>query len=288
MKIMTRTAIFVLVLALSIGAEQPQRPPLTVTYVGNEGFLIESGGKKILIDALFGGFDADWCQVPSDSFVELMSAAQPPFDKIDIIALTHAHVDHFSPEIAVAHLRHNRNGVMICTPQAAAQMDTFEGYSEIKARLRIVPAPGDTAVNLDISGIDIIVLPTHHNVSMRTDTLTDQTYDRFADVQHLEYLINIGGWNLYHSGDSPQYDTAAAHRFGLDRQAIDIAFLQWWGKWNELSRRQKMARETLKPEWIIFMHLRPGRIIPDQPPEQIPLAREIIVPVQQLDRWVFE
>ena len=37
-----------------VTAKTPQ-PALDVTYIGNEGFLIQAGGKKVLVDALFDG-----------------------------------------------------------------------------------------------------------------------------------------------------------------------------------------------------------------------------------------
>jgi len=280
--------LLLIILSSANHAEQPNRQPLTVTFVGNEGFLIENGDNKILIDALFGGFEADWCQVPSDSIVNLMTAAQPPFDHIDLIALTHAHVDHFTAEIAAAHLLHNPDGIMICPPQAAEQMAAIEGFEKIKDRLRTIPAPGDSAVTFNIAGIEVTVLPTRHNVSMRTDTVTGETFNRFADVQHLEYLIDIGGWNLYHGGDSPQNDFETSRRFGLGEKSIDIAFLQWWGEWSDMSRRQRLAHEVLRPDRVIFMHLRPGREIPDQPDDQKPVAREIIAAQRPMKTWTFK
>jgi len=275
---------------IAVQAETSNHTPLAITYVANEGFLIENDGRKILIDALFGGFDADWCAVPSDSIVELMTSSRPPFDNINVIAITHAHVDHFNPKIAVAHMMSNHDGIMICPPQVADQMAAVDGFEGIRDRLRIIPAPGDTAAQVDIKGIKIEVFPTRHNVSMRTDTLTGETYDRHRDVQHLEYLFRINGWTLYHGGDSPQYDINkdGGEHFGLNRRSIDVAFLQWWGEWSELSRRQKWAREILRPDRIIFMHLRPGRHIPEQPADQTPVAREVIRPDRAMQHWVFK
>ena len=98
------TILIFLILTVSLYATPPNRPPLTVTYVANEGFLIACDSHKILIDALFGNFKDDAYYIPSDSTAALMSEAGPPFDNIDLIAVTHAHLDHFTPEIVTAHL----------------------------------------------------------------------------------------------------------------------------------------------------------------------------------------
>jgi len=35
-----------------------------VTYVANSGFVISAGGRRVLVDALFGHWESDWCDVP--------------------------------------------------------------------------------------------------------------------------------------------------------------------------------------------------------------------------------
>ena len=66
----------------------------TVTYVGNSGFLVTIGESKILIDGIFTGFAPEYIQ-PAE-IKELIANAQPPFDNIDLILVTHAHGDHFN------------------------------------------------------------------------------------------------------------------------------------------------------------------------------------------------
>jgi len=57
---------------VSIGcSEHDQRSQMTVTYIANTGFLVECEDKKILIYALFGNFESNWCYIPPDSVVEL-------------------------------------------------------------------------------------------------------------------------------------------------------------------------------------------------------------------------
>ena len=119
MKSLAYVLLLGLILAPFARADQQEKPPLTVTYVANEGFMIESEGKKILIDAVFGGFEPTWCQVPPDSVVELMTAARPPFDSINLITVTHAHLDHFNADIVAVHMKHNRRGILVCTPPFA-------------------------------------------------------------------------------------------------------------------------------------------------------------------------
>ncbi len=56
------------------------RGTCTVTYIANEGFLIGTKNKKILVDALFDGIKGDWCDQPGDSVSNLMIQGIAPFD----------------------------------------------------------------------------------------------------------------------------------------------------------------------------------------------------------------
>ena len=119
---MARTAALILTLvvfvSIAVSGMQEARSPLSVTFIANEGFMIECGGKKVLIDGLFGGKGAAGYQQPSDSIIGLMKMAEAPFDSIDLIAVTHYHGDHFDAGIAASYLRNSHGTILICTPQA--------------------------------------------------------------------------------------------------------------------------------------------------------------------------
>ncbi|UCG12673.1 MAG: MBL fold metallo-hydrolase [Deltaproteobacteria bacterium] len=281
--------VYVLLLGLVLTplarAEDKEKLPLTVTYVGNEGFLIECEGKKVLIDALFGGWESAWCQVPPDSVVELMTAARPPFDSVDLIAVTHAHLDHFDADIVAAHTKHNRRGILVCTPHAAQKLEASEYYLEIESRIRVVSARGDSTAAIELSGIELLVFPTRHGPYWEKDENTGETIDRHRNVQHLEFLFTIGGWNLFHCRDASLDDFEGYRSYDIDRGNIDVAFLHWWGVWNDNDSSQRTVREVIQPEWIFLMHLMPERAPPGQPEKQKPIASEIIVPRQPLQKW---
>jgi L-ascorbate metabolism protein UlaG (beta-lactamase superfamily) len=264
------------------------RPPLTVTYVANEGFLIEGAGKKVLIDALFGGWQSDWCDVPSDSIVQLMTGALPPFDDIDLIAVTHDHVDHFDAEITAAHLKNNHRGVLVCTPQAEEKLAATGPYAEIKDRIRTVYSPGDSAVLMEFSGIGLRILPTRHGAYWETDPVTKEYVNCHRYVQHLEFVITLGRRVLFHCGDAPLMDPSVYYSFGFGEKDMDLAFVQWWSPQEEMmSATQALVRDIIRPERIILMHLSPGEKFVDQSKQKVPVAREVFVPQYSMQSWVF-
>jgi L-ascorbate metabolism protein UlaG (beta-lactamase superfamily) len=81
----------------------------SITYVGNAGFLISIGDKKILIDALFKGFEGSY-KLPQE-VQDKLTLAQAPFDDVDLILVTHAHSDHIDPVMVLQHMQNNPDAI---------------------------------------------------------------------------------------------------------------------------------------------------------------------------------
>jgi L-ascorbate metabolism protein UlaG (beta-lactamase superfamily) len=273
-----RAAILIAVLLLAACGRSNRPAPLTVTYVANTGFLIECEGEKILIDALFGGFEEDWCYVPSDNVVGLMTAARPPFDDIDIIAVTHAHTDHFNARLVMDHLAHNRRGILVCPAQAAQALEADSRYPDVKNRIRILPAPSDSISELTVAGVKVKAFRTPHLHSA----------DSHRGVEHLEFLFTVGGRVIYHSGDGEMNDVRRYQAYGFGEKPIDLAFVCWWDAADRLTFRQTLIRDIIRPERVILMHMSPNRPPAGHPERQHTVAREVILPEQSLQRWVLQ
>ena len=82
---------------------------VSVTYVGNAGFLIKIGDKKILIDALFKGAAGTY-EIPLD-IQQKLKLAQEPFDNVDLILVTHAHGDHVDFDMVRQHMTKNTDAI---------------------------------------------------------------------------------------------------------------------------------------------------------------------------------
>jgi L-ascorbate metabolism protein UlaG (beta-lactamase superfamily) len=260
---------------------------ITVTNIGNAGFLVEGGHKKILIDAPFGGFESDWCYVPPDSVVNLMVNARPPFDDVDIIAYTHNHIDHFNPQMAVDHLLHNLKGIVICTGQTDRALARCDHYQEIRNRVKVVTIPMDSSATMIISGVEVKAVRTPHQPSGVTDTLTGKTIDGNRNLEHLEFLFTWDGNTIYHSGDASMDDRLRYGAFGFDAHRVDIAFVSWWDASPRLSFRQTLIRDIIKPERIVLSHIVKGPRPIDNPEWQAQVARQVILPESPLEQWTF-
>lgn len=285
MKIAGIAPLLFLIFVLSAAADDSSLKPLTVTYVGNTGYLIECDGHKVAVDALLGGKPSEYYDIPSDSVVALMAAAQPPFDGIDVIAVTHRHDDHFSADIIGKYLSGNSGCELLCSQQVADKLSVLPEYETFRKQVRIVNAPVDSVTPFGRDGIAARVLSSKHGAYYETDS-TGNRIDRHRNVQHLEFLFTIGGRSFLHVGDVGLQDRNQFLPLGLGKDSIDLAFVQVWGCYEMMSFGEKLVRDCVLPKRIFFTH-----IAPKQKPWFVKKAdcasyRQATFPLRSLQSWV--
>lgn len=213
---------------------------IEVTYIGNEGFLIEAGGMKILIDALYRKGVSGYVVHPQERR-DAMEEARPPFHDVDLVLASHYHADHFDAAAVEAHLRNNPEAMFVSTPQAVERL-RFAGGGDESMRGRIVGAHPDEGTRLrkTVNGIELELIRLHHG--------------RTRPVQNLGFLATIGGWTILHIGDTEAtiddfllYDLAA--------DDIDIAFIPYWFLISD--ERDDELRRAVPSGRIVVMHVPP-------------------------------
>jgi L-ascorbate metabolism protein UlaG (beta-lactamase superfamily) len=277
----------IVVFALIGCSNLPQSRQLDVTFIANAGFLIECDNRKILVDGLFGGFESDWCYVPSDSVVDLMVEGKPPFDGIDIIAFTHYHIDHFNAEMAINHLLHNKSGILVCPSQVDQALAKSDRYSDIRDRVRVVTVPVDSTSVMNMAGIEIRAIRTRHLPSGVEDKLMGKIVDGNLNTDHLEFVFSLGGYIIYHSGDATMDSRPRYQSYGFGDHSIDLAFVPWWDASERLTFRQELIRDIIRPDRIILMHVVKGPKPIDNPIWQAQIAKQVILPDRPLEKWTF-
>lgn len=134
-----------------------------ITFIANCGFLIESGGKKILVDALWRNSPQYSSPSISTETLELMEKALPPFDDVDLILTTHIHWDHFDQNSVRNHMENNPNAVFVSTLEAVNLLKMgFPDFEEVKDRIIGVEPDEGERVQLYVNGIRIEVLNLPH------------------------------------------------------------------------------------------------------------------------------
>jgi L-ascorbate metabolism protein UlaG (beta-lactamase superfamily) len=257
--------LFILVIALTITAcgqvkkDQPASPlpvsptpvpapskngpnSLSIKYIANEGVLVTAGGKQVLIDAIHREYKPAYSAPPPDLLKALETAA-PAYKAIDLILVTHNHLDHFHPESITLHMQNNPRATLVSPGQIVAEIaKNAAGFDAIKPRIKeVTPAWNQKAV-MDIGGIKLTVLGLRH-VNLR-----------HREVQNLGYIVEIGGRKVLHVGDAELSDENFAS-FLLNAENIDVAILPAW--FLDTSTGCEQVKKLIGAKHLIATHIPP-------------------------------
>lgn len=219
-----------------------QPPTLEITYIANEGVLIASNDKQVLIDGLHREYQPEYAFLPAPER-EKIETAKAPFDKIDLILVSHMHLDHFHPESVGLHLKHNPKAMLVSSAQVVEEIEKkSKDYEAIKARVAGATPPWKEKVAMKVAGIDFEILRLRHGTG------------RWRELHNLGHIIKLGGKKLLHVGDA---DTEVENfeKFNLDEEGIDIAILPSWFLFGS---GVTIVREHIKPKQIIAVHISPS------------------------------
>ena len=215
---------------------------VTVTHVANEGFLLEGGGRKVLVDALFdgiGGYRKAVGEVRSK-----LESARPPFDGVVLAVATHYHDDHFSPGPVLRFLKANPKAHFLSTPQAVAKLRVGKDPALSGRVSSAYPAEGRIE-SRTIESVRIDVLNLHHGRG------------RQPLVENLGYVVHLGGRAILHVGDTQaNFDEFSA--FDWTKIQVDLALFPVWyltGWDRSTSDWPKIVRDLIRPKHIGAMHL---------------------------------
>ena len=216
-----------------------------IRYIANEGVLISSHNKRVLIDGLHRKYRDAYAFLP-DAEREKVESATPPFEKIDLILVSHMHGDHFHPEAVGRYLTANQSTLLATSQQVVDLVAKgFPGYRAIKQRITPVTYQLKSRQPMNLAGIDVEFLGVGHGSG------------RHATIQNLGHVISLGGKKFLHVGDS-EISPEIFDAFDLEQQSIDIALLPYWFLTNK--EGQELVERYIKPKQIFALHVGPGEI----------------------------
>jgi L-ascorbate metabolism protein UlaG (beta-lactamase superfamily) len=209
-------------------AASPAPPAVRITYLANEGVLIE-GPCAVLVDALQRDSLGSYARHPPD-VQQKLEAAQPPFDKVGLALATHYHLDHWDPGAIARFLGSNPSAVFASTPEATAMMP-YDVRGRVKA---LGTAGGPGALRLEASGARVQAIPLDHGTT-----------------PHLAYRIECGGRILAHLGDA---DPSEANFARLAQAgSVDVALVPFW--WLNDAGGRAFLKDRWKPRHLVAFHL---------------------------------
>ncbi len=152
-----------------------------VTWIGHSSFLLEIGGKHVLIDPVFARF-----------LVVLKRRRKPgvrvrDLPPIDLVLVTHAHMDHLNRPSLRAITRRNRAAVIV-VPRGVEDLVSDLGFREVCAM-----EPWQSA---SVKGLEITMTPARHWGARM-----------FNDIHrgYGGYVLRAGEASVYHSGDTAYF-----------------------------------------------------------------------------------
>jgi L-ascorbate metabolism protein UlaG (beta-lactamase superfamily) len=196
-----------------------------VTYIANAGFLIQVNDKKVLIDALFENIKSEHYDSPSKELTRSIIAGEGIFSGIDLVAVTHGHVDNFDEKITTSFLENHPSAKVVSCSPTVKLLEKNAQYKNVKDQIvEITPARlsyADTIIN----DIEIRVIGLNHGPYYIEDPLTGRKTDIYKFAEHVGFLIKIDGVSIFHCGDSNSNALEEYKHFKLNEQHLDFAFL---------------------------------------------------------------
>lgn len=190
-----------------------QRPDqLHLWWLGQSGFLVQWQGRHLLFDPYL-----------SDSLTRKYAATDKPhvrmterviaperLDFVDVVTSSHNHTDHLDPETLLPLAGANHKLVMVCPEANRVTVRERSGLPDE----RIVGLSAGQGM-MTGPGFEFHAVPAAHE-ALDTDKLGRHIY--------LGFVVKLGPWTLYHSGDTVLFPgmADALRPFGVDLALLPI------------------------------------------------------------------
>jgi L-ascorbate metabolism protein UlaG (beta-lactamase superfamily) len=211
------------------------------------------------MDAVFGGFNGTWCDVPGDEIKSKLENAENPFDKTDLIFVSHRHSDHFNAVMVINHVIKNPGCKVICPKQTDSVLALKQNYDRVKNNIIAVTPPPGSDTTIIVKGVEITFYRLEHSHYYEQDEKTGEKINIHRNTENVGFLIKADGVNIFHCGDSNPMDDAEYKIFKLADKQIDIAFLERLFMYHVTAKGIEIIENYIKPEQIILMHVEPGK-----------------------------
>ena len=262
-----------------VEAARQEREHLHLWWLGQSGFLLQWQGKHVLLDPYLSDSLTVKYAATDKPHVRLTERVVAPerLNFIDVVTSSHNHTDHLDAD-TLAPLRRVNPELRMLVPLANRDF--------VAKRLSMDPqalATVDAGQRVELAGFEFSGIPAAHEALER---------DALGRFIYLGYVVRLGPWIVYHSGDTIPYEGMVDL---LRPWHIDVALLpingraperrvagNLWGR--EAARLAKEAGARL----VIPCHYDMFAFNTATPEEFVNTARELGQPQRVLEageRW---
>ena len=209
-------------------------------YLANAGIMVSTNSHKILFDAFFTNGFGQYALVPTET-QQLLLNAQPPWDNISALFISHVHGDHFSPAPTLTYLRANPGVEVYASSQV---IEKLSGSIDSK-RLNSIEFDTDNSVVATTLGtlkIDAVQLP--HSGG-----------ERHAEIINLAFRVQFDNdLTVLHLGDAdPNDQNFSIYQSHWDKKSLEVAFPPYW--FLGTPEGDQILSDRLKAEQVIGVHV---------------------------------
>ncbi len=232
--------------------EEDPPPPVNVegfvdvTFLGNQGVLLDDGEHRVIIDGMHqgGGAGGFWTSL-SQAQDALMQGAQPPFNSINVSLVTHNHTDHYSVSVIGHHLFNSPSTQFLAISGVRNALQGFGDFQSISSQVitNINPSSNNRQ-SATINGVEIEALNMHH----------------FTEVcgecgRNYAYIVTLGNLKMLHLGDVDMLDNNNVNSFNLAAEDIDILFLATPFPQFVSAAQRTILNSWISPKKIVALHI---------------------------------
>jgi L-ascorbate metabolism protein UlaG (beta-lactamase superfamily) len=185
---------------------------IQVQYLGNEGFLIQVNGKKILIDALYGDGLEGYPVLP-EKLRKRVEQAQEEFEDVNVVLASHHHSDHFDPKAVAEFLKNSSIAQFYSTNQAVEKLRAAANRKEMETRIHSAQPTDDKPISFESQGIKLTAYRLHHG--------------KESSTENIGWLMEIGNARIWHWGDTVISEEEIISR-KLALSDLDLIIVPFW------------------------------------------------------------
>jgi L-ascorbate metabolism protein UlaG (beta-lactamase superfamily) len=188
---------------------QRLRDTFQLWWLGQSGFLLQWNDRHLLFDPYLSDSLTKKYATTDKPHVRMTERVVAPgkLSFVDIVTSSHNHTDHLDADTLIPILKANPK-LNIIIPEANREF--------VSNRLQVVaelPIGLDVGRHTNINGFNIHAVPAAH------ETIEKDSEGR---CKFLGYVVEFGGFTVYHSGDTVRYPGMAET---LRQFSIDVALL---------------------------------------------------------------